>query len=335
MIGYSPQHLRGHRTMSTLNTNKRKAWCVVVADDHGPEFVPLTTGDVKMSPVQYCGFGDPVTLLQKTMHRALRIAHPSQIAVTVREDNRTRWEPALWFIRPEQRFVSDTRMTSSLATAAALLPIAADSASNVVTILPTRCYVGDERILSSAIDQLYAMLPGVPEGVATLGMVDIDDGVDEDYLVPCAANEGPGLAILGMARRPVGWVAQHLRQRGALVASGILTGYAGVFAEHIHKRWPALAKTLFDFRAAAAGGENRLRADMCPDIPRSVLPSLRWSPPLFPQRALRVLRCGWRGLHTARAVSRISASCVVTIDSVPQFLPKAEYQPEQTSPFRM
>jgi hypothetical protein len=285
--------------MSTLNTKKRKAWCIVVADDHGPEFVPLTTGDVKMSPVQYCGFGDPATFLQKTMHRALRIAHPSQIAVTVREDNRTRWEPALWFIRPEQRFVSDTRMTSSLATAAALLPIAADSASNVVTILPTRCYVGDERILSSALDQLYAMLPGVPEGVATLGMVDIEDGVDEGYLMPCAANEGPGLAILGMAR------------------------------------WPALAKTLADFKGPAAGGENRLRADMCRGIPRSVLPSLRWSPPLFPQRALRVFRCGWRGLHTARAVYRISAACVVTIDSVPQFLPKMGYQLGQTSPFRM
>jgi mannose-1-phosphate guanylyltransferase len=295
--------------MSTLNTRKRKPWCIVVADDHGPEFVPSTTGAAKMSPVQYCGFGDPATLLQKAMHRALRVAHPSQIAVTVREDNRARWESALWFLRPEHRFVSDTRMTSSLTTAAALLSIAGDSASNVVTILPTRCYVGDERTLSSAIDQLCTMLPGVPEGAATLGMVEIDDGVDEDYLVPCEANEGPGLPILGMARRPVGWVAQHLRQRGAMVASGILTGYAGVFAEHIHNRWPALANALSDFKAAAVGGENRLHADMCRNVPRSVLRPLRWSPPMFPQRALPVFRCGWRGLHTARAVSRISASC--------------------------
>jgi hypothetical protein len=201
-----------------------------------------------------------------------------------------------------------------------------------VTILPTRCYVGDERILSCALDELHAMLPGVPEGVATLGMVDIDDGIDEDYLVPCAANDGPGLVILGMARRPVRWVVQHLRQQGALVASGILTGYAGVFAEHIHKRWPALAKTLSDFKAVAAGGENRIEADMCRDIPRSVLQSLRWSPPLLPQRALRVLRCGWRGLHTARAVSRISASCVVTIDSVPQFRAKSAYQAGRAPP---
>jgi mannose-1-phosphate guanylyltransferase len=201
-------------------------------------------------------------LLQKALHRAMRIAHASQIAVTVREDNRARWESTLWFLRPEQRFVSDIRMTSSLTMAAALLSIAADSASNIVTILPTRCYVGDERILSSALDRLYAMLPFVPEGVATLGMVDVDDGVDEDYLVPGEATEGPGLAMLGMARRPVGWVAQHLRQHGAMVASGILTGYAGVFAEHIHKRWPGIAQALSDFKAAAVRGENRLRSDM-------------------------------------------------------------------------
>jgi mannose-1-phosphate guanylyltransferase len=331
MIGDSRRHLRGQRTMSTLDTRKRKCWCVVVADDHGPEFVPSASGVAKMSPVQYCGFGDPTSLLQKALHRAMRIAHPAQIAVTVREDDRERWESSLWFLRPEHRFVSDTRMTSSLTTAAALLSIAADSASNVVTILPTRCYVAIERILSSALDQLHAMLPGVPEGVATLGMLDIDDGIDEDYLVPCEANEGPGLAILGMARRPVGWVAQHLRQNGAMVASGILTGYAGVFAEHIHKRWPALAQALSDFNAAAVAGENRLRADMCRDVPRSVLGSLRWCPPTFPQRALRVFRCGWRGLHTARAVSKISASCVVTIDSVPQFLPKVAHAPESKS----
>jgi hypothetical protein len=203
MIGYSLRHLRERRTMSTLDTKKRKAWCIVVADDHGPEFLPSTTG--------------------------------------------------------------------------------------------------------------------------------VADGVDEDYLVPGEATEGPGLAMLGMARRPVGWVAQHLRQRGAMVASGILTGYAGVFAEHIHKRWPGIAQALSDIKAAAVHGENQLRSDMC-DVPRSALRSLRWSPATFPQRALRVFGCGWRGLHSARAVSRINVSCVLTLDSEPQFLPKVKTQPRRTSP---
>jgi mannose-1-phosphate guanylyltransferase len=273
-------------------------------------------GVTKTSPAQYCGFGEPTTLLQKALHRARHIAPSAQIAVTVREEDRRRWEPALWSIRPERRFISDTRMMSPLTAAAAILSIAADSEANVVTILPARCYVANEWILSSALDTLRKMLPRIPEGVGTLGMIDIDQAVDENYLVPRQAEAGPGLPVLGMAHRPVGWVAQHLRRQGAMVASGILTGYAGRFAAHISKRRPELAKALAKINDAAARGENRLFADMYRDVPRSVVRSLRWWPPMFPQRALRVFRCGWRGLHTARAVSRVSGSGAITVDPV-------------------
>jgi len=169
-------------THSDLEAPKRKLWCIVVADDHGPEYVPTIEGPAKSSPVQYCGFGEPTTLLQKALHRAKQIAPTAQIAVTVREEDRERWEPALWFIRPECRFVSDARLSASLTIAAALSSIAADSVSNVVTILPARCYVAHEWVLSAALDRLHETLPGIPEGVGTLGMIDIDDGLDEDYL---------------------------------------------------------------------------------------------------------------------------------------------------------
>jgi hypothetical protein len=33
------------------------------------------------------------------------------------------------------------------------------------------------------LSQALAELPGIPEGVVTLGMLDIDDGVDENYLI--------------------------------------------------------------------------------------------------------------------------------------------------------
>src|SRR5271156_6714360 len=246
--------------MADLDANKSKAWCIVVADDHGPEYVPSIAGAGKTSPVQYCGFGEPTTLLQKALHRAKQIAPTAQIAVTVREENREHWEPALWFIRPERRFVSDSRMTSSLTTATALLSIAADSVSHVVTILPARCYVANEWILSAALHRLHTMLPRIPEGVGTLGMIDIDDAIDEDYLVPCATKLDPLVAVQGMARPPAGWVASHLRQHGAMVASGILTGYAGRFAAHIVKQRPALINALTKIMCVAAGGENHVSA---------------------------------------------------------------------------
>lgn len=304
--------------MSDLEARTSKSWCIVVADDHGPEYVPSIAGSAKESPIQYCGFGEPTTLLQRALHRAKQIAPTAQIMVTVREENRAHWEPALWSIRSRRRFVSDSRFMSSLTTAAALLSIAADSVSHVVTILPARCYVADEWILSAALHRLHAMLPRIPEGVGTLGMIDIDDGIDEDYLVPGGTKLGPVVGVQGMACQPAGWVARHLRQHGAMVASGILTGYAGRFAAHICKHRPTITKALAGVLCEAAGGENRLSADIFRTVPRSELRSLRWWPPTFPQRAFPVYRCGWKGLRTARAVARISASCRPWIDSVPQ-----------------
>jgi mannose-1-phosphate guanylyltransferase len=318
--------------MSDLDAEKSKHWCIVVADDHGPEYVPTSSGAAIKWPVQYCGFGEPATLLQKALRRAKQIAPTAQIVVTVREANRECWEPALWFIRPERRFISDARMTSPLTTAAALLSIAADSVSHVVTILPARCYVANERILSAALHRLNAMLARIPEGVGTLGMIDIDDGIDEDYLVPCGTRLGPVVAVQGMARQPAGWVARHLRQHGAMVASGILTGYAGRFAEHIVKQRPTLINALTKVMCGAAGREVRLSAEMYRQVPRSVLRSLRWWPPGFPQRAFPVYRCGWKGLHTARAVARIGESYLPTIDSTWQLQTESDVKRLRNAP---
>jgi hypothetical protein len=299
----------------------------VVADDHGPEYVPCIAGTAKALPVQYCGFGEPTTLLQKALHRAKRIAPTAQIVVTVREENRENWEPALWHIRPERRFVSNARTSGALATLAAVLSIGEDSDSNVVTILPARCFVADEWLLCAALNRLQAVLPGIPEGVGTLGMIDIDDGIDEDYLLPGETRMGPGTAVQAMARRPAPWVVQHLRHHGAMVASGILTGYAGSFARHVSKYWAGHLKALTKVTRMGPGGENRFCANVDREVPRNVLRSLRWWPPTFPQRAIRVHRCGWRGLHTARAVAKISAACPATIDSRSQPQTMREFQP--------
>jgi len=54
--------------------------------------------------------------------------------------------------------------------------------SAVAVILPARCFVAHEDVVRAALDEALTMLPLVPEGVVTLGMRNIDDGADEDYL---------------------------------------------------------------------------------------------------------------------------------------------------------
>jgi hypothetical protein len=291
----------------------RARWCVVVADDHGPEWAPAVDGgtsthDGRQAPVQYSRLGESCTLLQRAMHRAARIAPASQVMVTALDEYREHWEPALWFVRPENRFVCENRAASLLTGAAALLSVAQSSPSNVVTILPARCFASQGWILDMALDRARSLLPGIREGAVTLGMVDIDEAVDEDYLVASRADAGGGLMVQGYARRPAAWVARRLKQQGALVASGIMVGYAGVFAAHVSRCWPGLTLALMQLThaAAAARVECEVPLSLQRGVPNPVLRSLRWSPPAFAQRALRVGGAGWSGLKSPRAVARIT-----------------------------
>jgi mannose-1-phosphate guanylyltransferase len=258
-------------------------------------------------PAQYSRLGESSTLLQRALKRAVRIAPASRVMITALEEYRDYWEPALWCVRPQNRFVCENRAASLLTGAAAVLSITAASPSSIVTILPARCYVAREEVLRQALSHVLSMLPRVSEGVATLGMVDLNDGVDEDYLVGANVSAGPGLRVEGFARRPTAWIARRLRHQGAMIASGIMVGYAGAFAAHISKHWPGLTLKLMQLVAAAsaAGEECEVPMDLQAGVPKHVLRSLRWNPPSFPQRVFCVRGCGWSGLKSAQAVVRM------------------------------
>jgi len=243
------------------------------------------------------------------MRRAARMAPPSQVVITALDECREYWESSVWYVRPENRFVGENRATSLLTGAAALLAIAQLSPSTVVTILPARCYVAREWILRAALERALSILPGVREGVVTLAMVDIDEGIDEDYLAVTRARTGAGLTVLGFARRPTSWTARLLVQQGAMIASGIMIGYAGVFAAHISKHWPGLTQILARMSAAAtaAGSECEVPMDLQRGVPSPTMKSLRWNPPMFPQRAIPVIGSGWSGLRSQRAVGRVTS----------------------------
>lgn len=258
-------------------------------------------------PVQYCRLGEGATLLQRALHRAAQIVPSSQVLVSAFDKYRALWEPSVWFVRPERRFVSVSSQASQLSVAAAILSVAARSTSDVITILPARCYVAHEWILRRAINHALAELPGIPEGAVTLGMLDREEGVDEDYLLVGRPRVGRGLSVDGFARQPVPWVARRLRQHGALVASGIMVGYAGAFAAHISKHWPGVSKELTRRIAAAAarGEECKIPTVVNKGDPPALPHSLRWRPSAFQQRVIGVCHSGWSGLKSPQSVARM------------------------------
>jgi hypothetical protein len=280
-------------------------WCIVVADDHRAD---RAVGLERQSaPVQYCRVGEGATLLQRALHRATAIAPNSQVLMSAFEEYRGLWEPSVWCIKPERRFVCEGPHAAQLSVAAAILSVAARSTSDIITILPARCHVVHESILRRALNYSLAELPGIPEGVVTLGMLDPEVAVDEDYLLVGRARAGRALRVEGFARKPVPWVARRLRQHGALVASGILIGYAGVFAAHISKHWPGVSKKLTQLIASAAlrGEECKIPSGVSRVDPPALPDSLRWRPSAFRQRVIGVCHSGWSGLKSPQAVARL------------------------------
>jgi hypothetical protein len=46
--------------------------------------------------------------------------------------------------------------------------------------------------------------------------------------------------------------------------------------------------------------------DLQRGVPSPTMKSLRWNPPMFPQRAIPVMGSGWSGLRSQRAVRRVT-----------------------------
>ena len=64
-------------------------WCIVVADAAGPEWPLSEDIDAPRAPVQFCGLGEPTTMLQKALHRAVRIAKAARVMVTIHKYGNT------------------------------------------------------------------------------------------------------------------------------------------------------------------------------------------------------------------------------------------------------
>jgi len=233
--------------------------------------------------------------LRLAARRARKLASPANVLVCAQEADRRTWEGPFWFTRPANRFISDPDTPSSLSTAGAVLSIATKDPSCLIAILPSDFWVARESVLTEAIEKAFRQMRIMPEIVATLGMIDTHREGHEDYLVVGPNNAQKGAVIQARVNRPESQLAKQLKAEGAMVASGILLGYAQAFAARINKYWPLLAEELVRNLESdsLADAEHRFSTDAYRRIPRSVLNSMRLSPPTFPMRAFRVQGSGW------------------------------------------
>jgi mannose-1-phosphate guanylyltransferase len=293
--------------MTSARPEASSRWCIVVADAAGPDWPLSDDIDAKSAPVQYCGLGEPTTLLQKALHRAGRISHSARVMVTAAEVHRSHWQHALWFMRAEHRFVSESPGWSLLTTAAAVLSIAARTPSALITILPARCCVADECTLTLALRRALLERRFLSEGILTLGIIGF--GVDEDYLVLRVPDDPPTVAVAFTAQRPTEWVAQNIVRRGGVVATGIYIATANALASLLYRYWPTLTHKILRHlkHSHVPGVENRIAPALAQEALRAASRPFWDRPPWLTLRAVRVANCGWSGLHSMRAIEQIDS----------------------------
>jgi mannose-1-phosphate guanylyltransferase len=292
--------------MSSARPETRSRWCIVVADAAGPEWPVSEDINAQTAPVQYCGLGGPTTMLQKALHRAVRISHPARVMVTAAEAHRLHWQRALWFMRAEHRFVSESPGGSLLTTVAAVLSIAARTPTALITILPARCYVADEWTLTLALHRALSERRFLSVGILTLGIVGF--GVDEDYLVLTAPGDRPTAAVAYTAQRPMEWLARDIVRRGAVVATGIYIASASTLASLFYKYWPTLTHKILRHlkQSRVRGVENRIAPAVVQEALRAASRPFWDRSPWLTLRALRVAHCGWSSLNSTQAIERIA-----------------------------
>jgi mannose-1-phosphate guanylyltransferase len=245
-------------------------------------------------------------MLQKALHRAVRISHPARVMVTAAEAHRLHWQRALWFMRAEHRFLSESPGGSLLTTAAAVLSIAARTPTALITILPARCYVADEWTLTLALHRALSERRFLSVGILTLGIVGL--GVDEDYLVLRAPDDRPTVAVAYTAQRPMEWVARDIVRRGAVVATGIYIASASTLASLFYKYWPVLTHRILRHlkQSHVPGVENPIAPAVAQEALRAASRPFWDRSPWLTLRALRVAHCGWSSLNSTQAIERIA-----------------------------
>jgi mannose-1-phosphate guanylyltransferase len=291
-----------------ISTIPRARCCIAIAKDErlerSTENQAPQAGNAQQAAAVKMGF------LRQASLRARSLVSPANVLLSAQEEDRGIWEGPFWFTRPANRFVSARGVPTSLSTAAAVLSVAARLPSCLIAVLPSDFWVARESVLREAIDRAFKSIEMIPDCIVTLGMIDTHPEIDEDYLVVGPNNNQKGAVILARVNRPESRAAQQLINEGAMVASGILLGYAHAFAARIRKYWPHLARELTHTLESDCRpeGENRLSGQAYRHVPRSIINSIRLSSPTFPMRAFRVQGSGWCSRKPIKEIRPESAS---------------------------
>ncbi len=224
-------------------------WCIVQAD--GDKACLTTRGSV---PIQYCTTEDAPSLVQRSIHRALRITNPRRVVATVAQGHWKWWWGPLWCVPACRRIADEStgRQTVTLSAALALIERAAQDA--VVVLQPADTFFAGESAFLAGVRRAMAALDKLPGHVFTLTVDTYTSAPGQDYLLLGAEDGLPGRSAVRLVKRPEPLVAERLVSLGALLSTGVYLARLSTLTSILSDLWPDLMATARSLAATGISG---------------------------------------------------------------------------------
>jgi len=214
---------------------KLPLWCIVQAD--GDRVYPTSRGPV---PIQYWSTGDSPSLIQYSLHRALRLTKPRQIVATLAEAQRSWWSDPLWCIAPHRRVVDQSTGRPTVTLAAALAVVERAAGDALVVLQPADAFYASEGAFIAGVRRAVRVLDELPGHIVALTHEAYTSEPGQDYLL-CGAEDGlPGRAAVRFVKRPQALVADRLVQIGARLNTGVYVAHLSTLMNLLAGSWPDL-----------------------------------------------------------------------------------------------
>jgi mannose-1-phosphate guanylyltransferase len=264
----------------------------------GNRLASLTTGeDGVQVPKQFCSFGEPQSMLERTLERTLRIVPATRIVPVVVEGHRQWWRRQLSGIPADNILAQPRNHGTGAAVLHALLTILKRDHDATLLIIPSDHGVEDEAILHQATVSLLEEARHSPGRLVLLGSEPETAETSYGWIVRKENGLDRTCRVARFVEKPAAGEAAALLRAGALwntlICASTAHALALIYAES-EPHWPMHARN-----AAPVPATN---ADLALQ-PHEESLQLDFSKHVLSARAdrLRVLslpRCGWSDLGT-------------------------------------
>jgi len=226
-------------------------WCIVQAD--GDQTRLTSRGSV---PIQYWRTQESPALIQRSLHRALCIAKPQQVVVTVANAHRIWWHDPLWCVPNRRRVVDQSSGRPTVTLAAALALIERKASGDVLVVLqPTDTFHAGEESFIAGVRRAARTLERLPGHVVTLTVNAYLSQPAQDYLLLGAEDGYPGRRAVRFIKRPTPMVAERLIDLGARLSTGVYVAPLTTLTAILAELWPELVA---EARALAGATEEEV-----------------------------------------------------------------------------